>query len=61
LEADQVLRYVVLFEPPPIAHTHEEVPEPGTAGCTSCSGCGLAVACPDVDDSDGQSSVYEEG
>jgi cobalamin-dependent methionine synthase I len=40
----EVLRQIILFEPPPPAHVHEA---PGTASddCTTCGGCPLAGSC----------------
>ncbi|MBN1247848.1 MAG: hypothetical protein JXC32_09330 [Anaerolineae bacterium] len=53
----QVLEQVVLFEPPPQAHSHEHgVPSPAEDACDSCGGCPLAGACnpPISEDGDGR-------
>jgi hypothetical protein len=40
----EVLRKVVLYEPPPVAHSHDwgDLAE---GGCTGCDACSLAAAC----------------
>jgi len=46
-EALQVLQQIVLYEPPPQAHTHEHGQEQldVAGGCNSCGGCVLADSC----------------
>jgi methylmalonyl-CoA mutase cobalamin-binding subunit len=47
LEMLQVLKQIVLFTPPPPAHTHDAplADACGPTGCVSCDGCALAGAC----------------
>lgn len=47
LEMLQVLTQIVLFTPPPPAHTHEAplADACGPSGCASCASCGLSGAC----------------
>mgnify|MGYP001049407744 CR=1 FL=1 len=46
-EAHQVLQQIVLYEPPPQAHTHDHGQEQLDVidGCSSCGGCVLADSC----------------
>ena len=46
-EALQVLQQIVLYEPPPQAHTHDHGQEQldVAGGCNSCGGCVLADSC----------------
>jgi len=46
-EARQVLQQIVLYEPPPQAHTHDHGQEQldMAGGCNSCGGCALADSC----------------
>jgi len=46
-EALQVLQQIVLYEPPPQAHTHDHGHEQldMAGGCNSCGGCALADSC----------------
>jgi methanogenic corrinoid protein MtbC1 len=46
-EAHQVLQQIVLYEPPPQAHTHDHGQEQLDVldGCSSCGGCALVDSC----------------
>ena len=46
-EALQVLQQIVLYEPPPQAHTHDHGQEQFNVadGCNSCGGCALVDSC----------------
>ncbi len=43
-EAVEVLRQIVLFEPPPMAHSHDDATA-SDDGCESCSACPISTAC----------------
>jgi methylmalonyl-CoA mutase cobalamin-binding subunit len=55
LEMVQVLKQIVLFTPPPPAHTHEAplADACGPAGCSNCASCGLAGACELEEEAEG--------
>ena len=49
LEAVEVLRQIILFTPPPAAHTHEiDLASTMPTGCATCGGCSLAESCDEL-------------
>lgn len=49
MQVVDVLRQIVLFTPPPAAHSHEmDLAPTMSAGCATCSGCALAESCDEL-------------